>query len=57
MTSKHQNANLYIDVCWLLFLAAFAGTAILMALSGHLILNTIYLFCTVVLLLMTYFWG
>ncbi|ANZ64188.1 diguanylate cyclase [Secundilactobacillus paracollinoides] len=57
MTSKHQNANLYIDVCWLLFLAAFAGTAILMALSGHLIFNTIYLFCTVVLLLMTYFWG
>lgn len=57
MTGKHQNANLYIDVCWLLFLAAFAGTAILMALSGHLILNTIYLFCTVVLLLMTYFWG
>lgn len=57
MTNKHQNANLYIDVCWLLFLAAFAGTAILMALSGHLILNTIYLFCTIVLLLMTYFWG
>ncbi len=57
MTNKHQNANLYIDICWLLFLAVFAGTAILMALSGHLILNTIYLFCTIVLLLITYFWG
>lgn len=31
--------------------------AILMALTGHVLLNTIFLFCTLAVLLITYFFG
>lgn len=58
MTSNDdKNTVLYTDVCLLLFLALIAIMAILMAVTGHLLLNTIFLFCTLALLMVTYFFG
>lgn len=58
MTSNDdQKSVLYTDVCLLLFLALIGIMAILMALTGHVLLNTIFLFCTLAVLLITYFFG
>lgn len=45
------------DIYLLLFLALFSVTAILMTLTANLTLNTIYLGLTLVMILMTYFFG
>lgn len=57
MENKDERNSLFADVGLLSFLALFGATAILMVLSGNLFLNTIYLFCTIALLMMTYFFG
>jgi len=52
-----QHSSLQADVGLLMFLALFSATAILMSLSGQILLNAIYLFATVSLLMLTYFFG
>ncbi|WP_125568669.1 GGDEF domain-containing protein [Companilactobacillus insicii] len=58
MESKdQQRSSLLADVGLLMFLVLFSATAILMSLSGQILLNVIYLFGTVALLMLTYFFG
>ncbi|WP_369441016.1 hypothetical protein [Companilactobacillus paralimentarius] len=52
-----EKSSLLQDVGLLVFLSLFSATAILMALTGNILLNVIYLFCTVMLLMITYFFG
>ena len=52
-----KRSSLLADVGLLMFLVLFSATAILMSLSGQILLNTIYLFGTVALLMLTYFFG
>jgi len=58
MTNNSDEKNsLFQDVGLLVFLSIFSATAILMALTGNILLNVAYLFCTVLLLMITYFFG
>ncbi|APX73170.1 GGDEF domain-containing protein [Companilactobacillus allii] len=57
MGNKDQRTSLLADVGLLMFLVLFSATAILMSLSGQVLLNVIYLFGTVALLMLTYFFG
>ena len=58
MTNNNdEKASLFQDVGLLVFLALFSATAILIALSGNILLNVIYLFCTIMLMMITYFFG
>lgn len=50
-------SSLFQDIGLLIFLSLFSATAILMSLSGNIFLNVIYLFCTILLLMITYFFG
>ncbi|RRK11775.1 GGDEF domain-containing protein [Lactiplantibacillus garii] len=52
-----QRTSIFADVYLLLFLGLFSVTAVLMALTPNLTLNTIYLGVTIILILMTYFFG
>jgi len=52
-----QRSAVLADVYLLLFLALFSTTAVLMTLTANLTLNTIYLGLTLVMILMTYFFG
>ncbi|VDG17927.1 diguanylate cyclase [Lactiplantibacillus mudanjiangensis] len=52
-----QRSAVMADIYLLLFLALFSVTAILMTLTANLTLNTIYLGLTLVMILMTYFFG
>ncbi|WP_430490782.1 diguanylate cyclase domain-containing protein [Lactiplantibacillus pentosus] len=52
-----QRASLLADIYLLLFLALICMMAVLMALTPNLTLNTLYLGVTVVMILMTYFFG
>lgn len=56
MTNNNdEKDSLLQDVGLLLFISLFSATAVLMALSGSILLNVIYLFCTILLLMITYF--
>lgn len=57
MNKDDKKTSLYQDVGLLTFLSLFSATAILMALTGNILLNVIYLFCTIMLLMITYFFG
>lgn len=57
MGNKDQRSSLLADVGLLMFLVLFCLTAVLMSLSGQILLNVIYLFSTVALLMLTYFFG
>ncbi|WP_412989479.1 GGDEF domain-containing protein [Pediococcus siamensis] len=58
MTKNHnEKLSLYSDIGLLLFLALISITMILIALTGHVLLNVIFLFCTVTVLIITYFLG
>lgn len=57
MNNNDEKNSLFTDVGLLLFLSLFSATAILMMLSGNILLNVIYLFCTVLLMMITYFFG
>ncbi|MFC6180433.1 diguanylate cyclase [Lactiplantibacillus daowaiensis] len=52
-----QRSAVMADIYLLLFLALFSVTAVLMTLTNDLTLNTIYLGLTLVMILMTYFFG
>jgi len=57
MTRNDEQKSLFQDVGLLTFLALFSTTAVLMDLSGNVLLNVIYMFCTILLLMITYFFG
>ncbi|MQS75578.1 diguanylate cyclase domain-containing protein [Companilactobacillus halodurans] len=57
MENHDAKNSLYEDIGLLLFLTLFSAAAILMVLSGNILLNVIYLFCTILLLMITYFFG
>ncbi|KRM11693.1 diguanylate cyclase [Paucilactobacillus suebicus] len=57
MKNRDKRESLLEDVGLLLFLTLFSITAVLMTLTGHELVNVIYLFCTVGLLIVTYFYG
>lgn len=57
MKNKDKKDSLFADIGLLMFLALFGATAILMSLSGNILANTIYLLCTMSILMMTYFFG
>lgn len=52
-----QRTAVMADIYLLLFLGLFSTTAILMTLTANLTLNTIYLGLTLIMILMTYFFG
>ncbi|MFB9768363.1 GGDEF domain-containing protein [Lactiplantibacillus modestisalitolerans] len=52
-----QRASILADVYLLLFLGLFSATAVLIALTPNLALNTLYLGITLILVIMTYFFG
>jgi len=52
-----QRTAVMADIYLLLFLGLFSTTAILMTLTANLTLNTIYLGLTLIMVLMTYFFG
>ena len=55
--NNDEKNSLFQDIGLLFFLALFSATAILIALSGNIFLNVVYLFCTIMLLMITYFFG
>jgi len=57
MGNNDERNSLLQDVGLLTFISLFSATAILIALSGYILLNVIYLFCTIMLLMITYFFG
>ncbi len=57
MPSRDKKETLMEDVGLLLFLLLFSATAIMMLLTNHILINVIYLFCTVALMIVTYFMG
>jgi len=57
MENKDERSSLIQDVGLLMFISLFSATTILVALSGYILLNVIYLFCTILLLMITYFFG
>lgn len=57
MPSKDKKETLYEDVGLLLFLLLVSATAVMMLTSGHLLANIIYMFCTVAIMIVTYFMG
>jgi len=57
MENSDERKSLIQDIGLLLFLSIFSLMTILMALTGNILLNVIYLFCTVILLMITYFFG
>lgn len=52
-----QRVSLGADIYLLLFLAVFSITAVLMTLTQNVLLNAVYLGLTVILILLTYFFG
>lgn len=52
-----QRTAVMADIYLLLFLGLFSATAVLMTLTANLTLNTIYLGLTLIMILMTYFFG
>ncbi|MFC6201381.1 GGDEF domain-containing protein [Lactiplantibacillus nangangensis] len=52
-----QRTAVMADIYLLLFLGLFSTTAVLMTLTANLTLNTIYLGLTLIMILMTYFFG
>lgn len=56
-SNNDEKKSLLQDVGLLIFVSLFSITAVLMSLSGNLLLNVIYLFCTILLLMITYFFG
>ncbi|MCE2138933.1 GGDEF domain-containing protein, partial [Streptococcus thermophilus] len=52
-----QRTSIFADVYLLLFLALISTMAVLMALTSNITLNTIYLGVTIIMILMTYFFG
>lgn len=52
-----QRTSIFADVYLLLFLALISTMAVLMALTPNITLNTIYLGVTIIMILMTYFFG
>ncbi|GBG95317.1 diguanylate cyclase [Ligilactobacillus salitolerans] len=52
-----KNLSLQTDVWLLVFMALFAATAILMTMSAHLLVNTVFIGILAALLLLTYFYG
>lgn len=57
MINNHQRESVFQDVALLVFLLLFGAVAVLMTISGHSLENVISLFCTIVLLILTYFLG
>lgn len=57
MGNNDEKSSLLQDVGLLMFISLFSATTILVALSGFILLNVIYLFCTIMLLMITYFFG
>jgi len=55
--NNDEKSSLLQDVGLLMFISLFSATTILVALSGFILLNVIYLFCTIMLLMITYFFG
>lgn len=55
--NRDEKDSLLQDIGLLVFIALFGATAVFMVLSGNLLLNVIYLCCTVFLLMITYFYG
>lgn len=57
MINNDQRDSIFQDVALLVFLLLFSAVAVLMTISGHSLVNVVSLFCTVVLLILTYFLG
>lgn len=57
MINNDQRESVFQDVALLVFLLLFGAVAVLMTISGHSLENVISLFCTIVLLILTYFLG
>ncbi|CAJ1181022.1 hypothetical protein CPR19088_GLDEOEPO_01474 [Companilactobacillus paralimentarius] len=57
MDKNDEKSSLYQDIGLLFFISLFGMTAILMAITGNILLNVIYLFCAMTLLMITYFFG
>lgn len=57
MINNDQRESVFQDVALLVFLLLFSAVAVLMTMSGHSLVNVVSLFCTVVLLILTYFLG
>jgi GGDEF domain-containing protein len=57
MIKPNKHTSLYGDVFFLLFLMVAALTGVFMVLSGSILQNVLYLCCTVLLLMITYFGG
>lgn len=57
MSDENERESVLEDVGLILALALFAALAIFMAISGNLLLNILYLFITIGLLIVTYFFG
>ncbi|GEO78099.1 GGDEF domain-containing protein [Companilactobacillus mindensis DSM 14500] len=57
MDKNDARSSLFQDVGLLTFLALSSATGVLMAISGHIFLNVVYLFCTGMLMMITYFFG
>jgi len=55
--NNDEKSSLLQDVGLLMFISLFSATTILVALSGFILLNVNYLFCTIMLLMITYFFG
>lgn len=55
--NNDEKKSLLQDVGLLVFISLFSIAAVLMSLSGNILLNLIYLFCTILLLMVTYFFG
>lgn len=52
-----EKSSLYQDIGLLIFISLFSATAILMALTGDILLNVLYLFGTLIIMMITYFFG
>lgn len=57
MSDENKRESAFQDVGLILMLALFCALAILMAVSGNLLLNILYLFLTMGILIITYFFG
>ncbi len=57
MIKQSRHDSLMIDVGFLLFLGTLGVMVVLIMLSGHILLNMSYLFCTIAILVITYFFG
>lgn len=57
MINNDQRESVFQDVALLVFLLLFGAVAVLMTISGHSLENVVSLFCTIVLLILTYFLG